>query len=328
MSAINTNAQTRILQSSVRSITNELGRLQEQMTTGLKAKTYADYSPAEARRVISLRNSGNQIDTYTKTIETLDMRALRVDVSLAQIGTRVDAIKTSAVKVIGNLMATDEMRQSAQITVQDAYANATASVAGHYVFSGTQADQSPLLPFDDIQNGVNAAIAAATPADDPAAIMTAVSDFFADETNWYQGGAQQGGIRIAQDRTAAPVVRANDPGLRDVLSNLFALSSVDPAAVGDDVYKSIVGRANVGLATASGDVGKAVARNGLLRADFEVTKDSHSQVKAYTDTQLGNIEQVDVFAATTRLQALQSQLEATYTITAQLHQLTLTNYIR
>ena len=328
MAAINSMTQNRILRTAIKDITGGLGRLHEQISTGLEAKTFADHGATNARRVISLRNETFQIASYSRTIDQLDMRATRVNVGLEHIHTRVNDTVTSAMKLHNSLTTPEDMARTAQGSLEDVYSNLVTEVAGHFIFSGTEANRSPLVPFGDIQAGVEAAIAAAVPANDPAAVVAAVSGFFADETNWYQGGTMPNGLEISRGRAVQPGILGNDAGLRDVLTGLSIIAFADHAAMGQADYTTAVDLARPVLATGLDTMRKGVARNGLLLSDLELTKESHEQLKTYSETQLADLEHVDVYEATTKLQALETQLQATYSLTARLRELTLTNYLR
>lgn len=328
MPSINSLTQSRVLRSSIKDVTNELGRLQEQISTGLKAKTFSDHGATNARQVVSLRNQTFRIDSYTRTIDRLDLRAERVEISLDQINKQVDETVSTSLSLDNQLAKPVDLSRSAQAAFSNVYASLTPDSAGQFVFSGTEANRSPLLPMTQIQAGVQAAIAAAVPAGDPTAINDAVNTFFADETNWYQGGTLPSGIEIAHERPVQSAVLANDPAFRDVLAGLSVMAFADPTIIGSANYTAAADIARTTMATGSDQMDRAVARNGMLRAEFETTKEGHDRVKNYAETQLGSIENVDVYEAVTKLQALQTQLEATYSITAQLRQLTLTNYLR
>ena len=125
-----------------------------------------------------------------------------------------------------------------------------------------------------------------------------------------------------------PGILGNDPGLSEILTGRSIMAFADPAAMGQADYAAAADLARPVLGNGLDTMGKGVARNGLLLSDLELTKESHAQLKTYSETQLADIETVDVYEATTKLQALETQLQATYSLTAQLRQLTLTNYLR
>ncbi len=327
MTAINTVTQNYFLRSSIKDITAELGRLQEQMTTGLKAKTFADHGAANARRVISLRNDVNRIQSYVRSIDEIDLRAGRVEVALERINALGEQVRETGLKLGNRLVDPHEIARIAEGAFVESYANLIGEVAGHHIFSGTEANRQPLLPIEQIRAGIDAAIAGAAPPDDPDAILAAVTTFFADEANWYQGGGPAAAVEIARNHPVGTAVLANDPGLRDLLTAFGTLAVADPDAIGAEAYAELVDRVGATLHRGLAATRDATGRNGLLRLDLETAKESHAQVQLYLEEQLIDLEQVDLFDAVTKLQALQTQLEATYQVTAQLRRLTLTAYL-
>ena len=67
---------------------------------------------------------------------------------------------------------------------------------------------------------------------------------------------------------------------------------------------------------------------GSDRSILEQTKSRHSDFLISTTEAISNIENVDIVAVVTRIAAQQVQLEASYTLTARLGQLSLVNFLR
>ena len=67
---------------------------------------------------------------------------------------------------------------------------------------------------------------------------------------------------------------------------------------------------------------------GSDRNILETTKSHHTDFQLTTFEAVSNIENVDVVEVVTRIAAQQVQLEASYTLTARLSQLSLVNFLR
>jgi len=67
---------------------------------------------------------------------------------------------------------------------------------------------------------------------------------------------------------------------------------------------------------------------GSDRGTLETTKSRHEDFLITTTEAVSNIEDVDVVEIVSRMAAQQTQLEASYTLTARLGQLSLVNFLR
>lgn len=327
MTIINSVTQNTLIRSSVSDVSSEMGELQRQISTGMKAERFGEHGLSTSRSILSLRGEAMRIEEYQHTIDILDMRASRVDQSLLKI--REDSL---GVRDTGMLFSTDQVRpDQIQDQARGAFYSAVdqlnAQIAGHHVFGGVNSGVAPVRLAHDMQADVEAAMAAAVPPDDPTAVLTAVRDYFNDPTNWYQGGALPGEISISDNREVQQITTAADPAIVDTLASLATIAFADDAVFTDENYAQLIIDSSSVLSDASEDMNGLSARNGSLLAQLESQKQSHENIRLLGETELNTLEQVDISEAVTRLSQLEVQLEATFRVTGQLQNLTLANFI-
>jgi flagellar hook-associated protein 3 FlgL len=121
-----------------------------------------------------------------------------------------------------------------------------------------------------------------------------------------------------------------------VLQSLYTIAAMpqpvdDPAtppAVSrtdfDAVVQDAFGKLNDGLS----GIDALVSRNGRNQALIESTKEAHQATQTILKSQIGNIENVDLTDASTRLTQLQTQLQAAFQTVALLRSLNLVDYLR
>ncbi len=327
MTVINSVTQNALVRARVSNVATDMGDLQRQLSTGLKAERFGEHGLSVSRSILSLRGEAIRIDQYQRSIDILNIRASRVDQSLMKI--RDDTLE---VRDTGLLFSTDQVRpdqiqDEARGVFYSAVDQLNVQIAGHHVFAGENAGVTPVRLASDMQTDVEAAMAAAVPPDDPAAVFTAVRDYFDDRTNWYQGGDRPDGIAIADNREIQQVTTAADQGIADTLASLATIAFADDTVFTDEDYRQLMEDATVVLATSTEDLNGLIARNGSHLSQLESHKESHDRVRLIGETELNALEQVDIYEAITRLSQLRVQLEATFRVTGQLQDLTLANFM-
>lgn len=240
----------------------------------------------------------------------------------------------------------------ARTTIQtslDTFASfANTSVNGEYLFSGIDTD---VKPFEDVAKEGSAARTAFTAelntflaglgiakedmtetdmnnfldqmetafADDTATGFWAVNVSNASDTNMKN--------RISQSEIVETSTNSNTEAMRKfVLTSLVAMEFMTedmPAKTRD-----------VATTRATGYVGQAIAgltsTRSLLGLSAERVKKADESLEAQNkiiETHLNDLQSVDAYEASTRVKGLEALIEASYTLTARLQQLSLVNFL-
>lgn len=216
------------------------------------------------------------------------------------------------------------------------------SAGGQYVFGGTDSGAAPLAAYEGnptsaAKAAVQGALAAAFPggtANSTASQMTAFLDglhaSLFDGTGWSRwSGASDRALdsRISLTETVTTSASANAAPLRDlamayVIGSGIGLSgfSADAQAAATARMGDLLGSASRGLVTMQADLGRAQSR--IADADARMT-----QQRALLTGRLGALESVDPAEAKSRVDALTTQIQMSYGLTAQLRSLSLINYV-
>jgi flagellar hook-associated protein 3 FlgL len=101
-------------------------------------------------------------------------------------------------------------------------------------------------------------------------------------------------------------------------------ANVSPGNIDTDTLNSALGLALDAIA----EIPNIRSRIGSDRAILEDTKSRHEDFLIATKDAVSVIEDVDVVAAVARISTQQTQLEASYTLTSRLSQLSLVNFLR
>ncbi len=201
------------------------------------------------------------------------------------------------------------------------------------LFSGDRTNVSTFAGADTLLEDVRNIIATAPNAD---AAKTALDDYFDTpgggfETNVYQGGdGNPPALPVGNGQTVQVPVSGRNQEIKDVLKGLAIMATAKESLPPTDT---------AGFAFLFEEGTKAAAKggSGLIRLETEIgtlgetvekAKTQNDRERTALETAFQNLFGRDQFEAAAELQSLQVQLEASYTITARLSNLTLTNFLR
>jgi flagellar hook-associated protein 3 FlgL len=221
------------------------------------------------------------------------------------------------------------------------------SANGEYLFAGINTDVKPLADYQAAGSAPKAAFDATFlghfgfTQDDPAAAGITVpqmENFLTNvleptftgaawSTDWSNASDTNISSRIRRNEVVESNVNANASGMRN-----FALAAVIGIELLDAPISSEV-RAAVN-ARAIQHAGQAVTGIDNQRSNLGVSENRVAKANVALESQirivklhLGDIEGVDAYEASTRMNSLLAQVETSYTLTARIQQLNLMNYL-
>ena len=327
---------------------NEVQKLQQEIVTG----RYADLGLALAAKTA---NSVTLNSDVSRLKGILDSNAL-VTQRLSASQSSLDMMSEAAQQMLEAFIAVNGSDDAnrlliAQRDVESALGAFTiagnTSSNGEYLFSGINTNIQPLEDYLAAGSAPKAAFDATFlghfgfTQNDPAAanITVAQMDTFIStvleptftgtdwNTNWSSASDTNITSRILTNEVVESGINANTTGMRN-----FALAAV----IGIELINSpISAEVRAALnATAIEYAGSAVTgvdneRSNLGVSENRITKANtalESQIRILT-LHLGEVEGVDAYEASTRMQSLLAQVETSYTLTARIQQMSLMNYL-
>ena len=266
------------------------------------------------------------IDSGLDRLALAESRLTATSLPLKSIRVSVNDFATTSEFAIGNeSFDLAQVSRNAREEIESVMSTLNTDYAGRNLFSGDQVGVSALPDPSAFFDAVDTALAGAT---DEASINAALDAFFADggtfDTDIYQGGDEEAAsILLSNGGRVTFSVKANDPAIKSALEGLTRLAYAQPDP-SDDYLRGAISDIRKGeseLITLEASLGRK-----LNRVDSEISALYEEQgiLKETEDRYAG----VDGFEAATRLNNLELQLEAAYTVTSRISQLSLTNYIR
>ncbi|GLQ24341.1 flagellin [Algimonas ampicilliniresistens] len=271
----------------------------------------------------------------TRQRDTANLASARLDGAASSVST-IRTILTSFAPESRNTLAQGQpsdialLGEKASDTLQQVMGALSRRQGTRHLFSGTHTVGGPLAVPADLMTAVNAQIAAAPNATDA---ITAVNDYFniaggGFETDIYQGSVEEGPrLHVTDTRSYDPLPKGDDPIFRDIMRGFAMIAGAENAVTTTD-RDALMEEGLAVLDTALSGVLAMESRLGSAQESIERIDTSLQTEAALVSSALDKMLGRDVFDAAAELQALEGQLEASYTVTGRLGSLSLANFLR
>ncbi|MEP2979478.1 MAG: flagellar hook-associated family protein [Lentilitoribacter sp.] len=340
-------------QTSMRLIVQRAQAEVQQLQTEAVTGRHADVGVAlggQTSNAVRLHRDFEQFSTIQDTNSLVENRLSSAQAALEQSSQSAqDLLETL---IIAKDATDDGLRGVAVLEISDSLraftdaGNLTAN--GEHIFSGINTDTKPLVDYFEPGNAAKTAFDNAfstyfgftqTSASTSTITATQMSDFLDNTiepmfagtdwtTNWSSASDTNMTSRIAREELVQSSVNTNGDGFRSMaFASTIALEmmniGLDEAAQSVLVDKAIdaAGRGVSGIDDDRTTLGISQARlekaNNLLQVQADLTK-----------IHVSEMEEVDIYEASTRVNALMAQIETSYSITSRLQQLNLIDYLR
>lgn len=332
-------------QSNLQSLQAQIARASGEISSGRKSDPTRELGVGasllyrlhdDVQQGGALKNSASLSGERMKTMQT-------AMTSVGKVMTDVSA----------QILQADALKQQSYTTLATDAPDALASIAdllntdfqGQKVFGGTDSASRPIqnitaLPAQ-MQSMLDAAVTAngGAPLDatQAASLMSSIDAVFGGPgssfyTDYYGSGSKTGDgdpnlVRIGEGQTLSYDVRADNDAFKDALHALALTSLLGSGSLQDDAKTAIADRAGelmrgaqASLTTLSGTLGSKEAR-------LERVAEIQARTIDATTSQINDLEAADYYTLSDQVSTMQIQLQATYSITAQLSKLSLVNYL-
>lgn len=122
-------------------------------------------------------------------------------------------------------------------------------------------------------------------------------------------------------------IRADDPAFQTVLGALFALATTSLSTTTEAGYREIASRAASDLQSGSQAVTTLASNLGITQNTLTTTQTNQQNFVTTLQTQLSNLDDVDMASAVSQLTQTQTQLQASFQLLSTMKNLTLANYL-
>ncbi len=348
-SFISSNAIQNAMRLTIRETQNQMSEASAEATTGV----YADFGVALGGKTAQSVDFSRELTRIDSIVSSNSIAAGRMSASQTALTT----ISGQAQDFLDQLLALRGNQTSNNVALSQTTAASTISglvggsntmINGEYIFAGINTDVQPMTDNSDAAttaidsalddymtaNGV-ASTADLTNAQMADFIKTKVEPMFTDDTSpapdnwasWSSASDQNMTSRISNSEVIETSTNANGDGMR----YLALAATVTKALMGKDLSSdtmNAVADAAISYASQSIDGLNAQASQvGLSQSRVTKANDAMSAQKDIINNNIVDLQGVDPYEASTRANALQTQLETAYTLVSKIQQLSLVNYL-
>lgn len=342
--------------SQIEDVQSRLNEASLEVATGMKADVYKSLGYG-ASEVLSLRAQVNRNDGY---ITSNNLLASKLEVTATTLsGVRDVAqgfLNTAILNTEAPTVSAKNLQAAAITALEQLTAQMNATYQSSALFSGIDSDQKPLQKWGEVNattglspSDVLASVVGAgiTNVADATLKIDAIVDIYASadlvlpnrnfEATFYNGSPllDSGGLdtprlqaQIDKNTTLSYGVQANDPAFTDILRGLAMIASTDVSTIADgQAYKAWMTSAVNALSNGVNGMIKVEADLGTQQQQLAERITAQQNMADIFNARVNKLEGVDLFEASNRVLQLENQLQATYTMTARLAQLTFLDFI-
>jgi len=346
ISFVSTNAISQTLRYQMMRMQADLVERQEEMTSGRLADPGRSLG-ARAGFSFSMSREVTRLEGLVDANSLASGRLSATQDGLTQLNTISQEMLSTLTAAMSGVDDTAVVQTSAKRTLETLTSVLNSNLNGEYLFAGINTDVKPLNDFSDPASPNKAQFDAQFLAyfgfsqSDPAAsgITAAQIEGFLDsvlepsfmgtgwQAAWSNAADQTITSRIAPNETAETSVTANGDGMRKLAMTAAVLTEFLQMPVGEEARRTIYERTTTMVGEAIADLASTQSQAGIAEKRVEDASDRISSQIDLLKTFVGDLEGVDPYEASTRVNALLTQIETSYALTARIQQLSLLRYL-
>lgn len=347
MTYISTASASLALRQSVLQLQTAYAKAQTEVSTGQVADLGLSLGFSTGRTV-SLTQDKARLQAITDSNTLVATRLTTTQNALASLSTTAQSLSDTLVSSGSDKTSGAAFVAQAKAGLQSLTATLDTTVDGQSIFAGINTDAKPVADYVENPPSASKQAVDATFAStfgfsqtDPAAANISAADMqsFLDtqfsslfqaaswSSTWSQASDQTQTSRISPTQSAETSVTANRSGFQNLAQAYTMIAEFGGGNLGTAATAAVRSTAQRLIGAATTDLTAAQAGVGVTQAAITQANDSMATQMDVMSTSLGALENIDPYEASTRVTNLQTQLQASYQLTAQLHSLSLLNYL-
>lgn len=325
----------------------DLVKAQQEATTGFvfdKGLTLG----SRTGQSISLRKEHDRLTVLTDTNAVITERMTTSQNALNNLIKGSQDYLGTVTAMNGGSVSRAVAVDKAKTLMQTATDLVNTSFNGEYVFAGVNTDVEPLGDYDAAGNPARAAVLQSFqtyfgfPTTDPQVANISAADMknyldtsFSSEfdagswsANWSMASDTLVKSRIAPSELAETSASANSAGFRQMAMSYTMIAELGDIGLNQSAFDAVVGKATQTTTQAISAMADTQSFLGNAQARTKDATDRLTvQIKVLNSSVL-DLEAVDPYEASTKVNALTTQIEASYALTVKLQSLSLLNYLK
>lgn len=324
MTSISTIGLQLIGASSLLGEQSNLAQLDEQLASNQQFNDLTDYTPSDASNLMNFQNSITQKQAYIASMQSVSTRLTVYDQSLtdleniaAQTSQLAEANPTQNTGNIGSINA------QIQAFLQQAGDDLNQEVGGRYIFAGTRYTTQPV----NVPALLSGTITLPFTPTDSSALPTYDSQYGTATSAQIAEAYTKDSAAIDTNNTVQYGVVSDDPAFQNLIAGMQLINQATQTGVSAATYSTDMSNAATLINTALTSI-QAIHTNVAANTNT-ITQEQTTQNNdiATLQGQIGDIQNVNLTQVGTEINTLQSQLQASYSATATIEQLSILKYL-
>ncbi len=308
--------------------------LQRQIASTKKYDTLAGFG-TEANSIQRNRADLGRVQSYLDNISGLTSRVTQMNTAMTSareaVSQMIDGITTAVRDSSNDIPSLKVIAQNALDFVQDL---ANLKIDGRYLFAGSDTSSAPFSSENTLNANFQQQVSDWLTGVNSTAQLTAnVAGMTTADLGLNPGLSASGQVtvRIAETTEIDYTVRADVDGFQQIIQALGFMANMQAPGSGDiptaqdldDVVQNILGIARAGVEKLDAAATRLGGNFNLLNA----VQSTHERDTATLQGLVGKAENADTTDVVTQIQALQTQLQASYEVTSIVNKLSLVNFL-
>lgn len=337
---ISTYGQQESVRLRIAELQGRLVQAQVQISSGKRADVYSGIGTQTVASV-SLNNVKRETETYQQNVAKSGLRIATIQSALGRIEDIAAEMRATGMKAIGEgglptATGNGAVKAEATARIREIIGILNTSIDGVQLFGGRA---TSTVPMDD----PGAIGLVGTPLNDVALLngpfpltnaasgdtrFTEIGNLLAGAGYYYNGdptGTLVARVDDGVDLTYG--IPANHVAIREILQGLYTMATTDLSATTQDGFRRAMERATASLSDGRRDISTVIAEHGTKQSMLKELETRHEDFLTVVQIQIGEIEDVDIADAATRLSQQQTALEATYKVIASMREMSLARYL-
>jgi flagellar hook-associated protein 3 FlgL len=302
-------------------VRNQLAQTQEQIASGRVSDTYSGLGN-QAQLSLNLAPQIAHENTWSSNIDAATSRLGVTQTALTSIASIASNFFAQVNTLSqGDPTAVSTIAQAAKTALQQVGDLLNTKSGDIYVVAGQDTSNAPVPNTDPSVTG--AALLASTTSTAPfsSTIGTAVPKIEVGQSQ-----SVQVGVLANANTLAASAGTTTGSYMRDTMTALAQLASLSSSSSSSTVTTAAT-TARGYLTSAISAMGAEAGSLGEIQSSLTSRQTSLQAMSTTLQTQLASVQEVDMAATITKASQLQTQLQASYQIIAQVKNLSLANYL-
>ena len=305
-----TSAQTAFFLSRLQDAGSAIDTLQEQIASGKKSNTYAGFGD-KAQILTATISASARNDAYTNATKFAVTQTDLQDTQLTSLSSLSASLKKAVSDAVSNNDATTLMTQAQSIFDQAAAILNSKDANGDYIYAGGKTDVAPVT-VGTLAGMVPLASASGAFANGNLTKSVQVADGVNVNYSLTASGVATGLMQALQDIAkfdAGPSGNFNAANTLNAAQNTFLTNAISQ------------------VTTVSTNLNATTAANGYVSNRLTDAQTQQASMTTLFKRFTSDIQDTNMAEAATQLSLDQTQLQAALQVTAQLHKLSLLNYL-